>query len=464
MPAWAVKVGLKLAQDPQKGVKWFFIIIMAILAFVLLLSAPFLILFMPFVEQDQKDYYVQAAQEMGGSAGVFLDYREILAVDTVVRNQEFDGVSKNIIIKDYKDKFIYKETVQESYPCGDKKNPGKMCTTSVTYYHVRSIYEVMDLLGFDEEQKEMALNYLQVLYEEDGMNGASPGAVGTGKLSPEVLRYQSKVYEEAVKNGIAEYVPYILAMIEQESHGRLLDVMQSSESLNLPPNTITDPFYSIEVGVRFFAGRIRDARGDVKLALQSYNFGPGFIDYANARGGYSKEVARAYSEMKAKEKGWSRYGDINYVDNVFKYLQTDNSIPVGSEGQKFNVDEVLNIMKSFSHLPYLWGGRNPSDGGFDCSGLIEYAFGKIGISITGTAAVQFTKTIPVNEIDAKPGDLVFFNTQERTDKDFDPRKVTHVGMYIGNGQFFNAQNSGIKTANLSYWKTEYIFLGYRRIP
>ena len=59
------------------------------------------------------------------------------------------------------------------------------------------------------------------------------------------------------------------------------DVMQASESLGLPPNTIEDPERSIKVGIRYFADMLEKAGGDIKLTLQAYNFGGGFIDYAN---------------------------------------------------------------------------------------------------------------------------------------------------------------------------------------
>ncbi|MFE4814578.1 lysozyme family protein [Peribacillus simplex] len=53
--------------------------------------------------------------------------------------------------------------------------------------------------------------------------------------------------------------------------------------------------------------------------MQPYNFDTGFIDYAKARGGYSKEIAQSFSNMMAAKVGWSRYGDINYVDKVLCY-------------------------------------------------------------------------------------------------------------------------------------------------
>ncbi|PAC90319.1 endopeptidase, partial [Bacillus licheniformis] len=70
-----------------------------------------------------------------------------------------------------------------------------------------------------------------------------------------------------------------------------LDVMQSSESMGLPPNTITDPEVSIDVGMKHFKSVLDKAGGDIKLTLQAYNYGGGFIDYVKKNGGkYSKEL------------------------------------------------------------------------------------------------------------------------------------------------------------------------------
>lgn len=128
---------------------------------------------------------------------------------------------------------------------------------------------------------------------------------------------------------------------------------QSSESLGLPPNTITDPATSIDVGVRYFSSLIKESKGDIKLTLQSYNFGNGFIDYALKKGGYSKEVAAAFSSMMAIKLGWSRYGDINYVDNVLRYFKgsLDEAQPVNSYGFVKPVDGSITSPFGVRILP-----------------------------------------------------------------------------------------------------------------
>ncbi|PEC50959.1 endopeptidase [Bacillus sp. AFS077874] len=292
---------------------------------------------------------------------------------------------------------------------------------------------------------------------ESGAPGKGVG--GTAQISAEVLRYKPLIRKYANEYGMSEYVALIMALIQQESGGRQLDVMQSSESIGLPPGAITDPDYSIQVGMKYFSEVMKQAGGDIHLALQAYNFGNGFIQYALDRGGYSKEVASQFSLMMAEKLGWSKYGDVNYVEHVVRYYNSENSdVMVEGDGtQRFDVEEVHSIMKQFLGLPYVWGGRTPASGGFDCSGLLEYAFAQVGINLYGTAESQYNKTIPVLENQIRPGDLVFFSTYKQG--------PSHVGMYIGDGKFINSNGSnGTSYSSVEEWKKNYPFLGFRRIP
>jgi cell wall-associated NlpC family hydrolase len=142
---------------------------------------------------------------------------------------------------------------------------------------------------------------------------------------------------------------------------------------------------------------------------------------------------------------------------VHYYNSGNGSVVVVGDGtQTFNVEEVHNIMKEYLGRPYVWGGRTPAAGGFDCSGLLEYAFAQIGIDMYGTAQSQYNKTKPVPEDQIKPGDFIFFSTYKPG--------ASHVGMYVGNGQFINANSSGgTSYSSVEEWKNLYPFLGFRRI-
>ena len=159
----------------------------------------------------------------------------------------------------------------------------------------------------------------------------SSGSESSESLSEEVLAYTSVIQRYASQYGIPEYVSAIQAIMMQESGGRGTDPMQCSES---PYNTrfphssgsITEPEYSIEVGVETFADCISQAGcstpqdlDKLKLAWQGYNYGNGYIGWALQRGGYTEANALQFSQQQAASHGWSSYGDPQYVPHVMRY-------------------------------------------------------------------------------------------------------------------------------------------------
>ncbi|MDT0109332.1 lysozyme family protein [Listeria booriae] len=275
----------------------------------------------------------------------------------------------------------------------------------------------------------------------------------TQNISPEVLRYKDLFIQYATKYGIREHVNVIMALVMQESGGRYLDVMQSSESIGLPPNSITDPEQSIDVGMKHFKSVLMKAKGDIDLTLQAYNFGGGFIDYVNSgRGGkYTLALAHEFSSYQANKLGWASYGDPLYVPHVRRYIST-NAGATNFEGNfKMIMDEAL----TYQGNPYVWGGSNPNTG-FDCSGLTSWTYRKAGISLPRTAQEQYYASKRIDVGQAKAGDLVFFTGT------YEGKYITHVGIYLGNGQMYNSNSSGIKYDTLTgYWASHLV--GYGRV-
>ncbi|MDN4075510.1 lysozyme family protein [Fictibacillus terranigra] len=68
---------------------------------------------------------------------------------------------------------------------------------------------------------------------------------------------------------------------------------------------------------------MKQAKGDIHIALQAYNMGNGFIGYALERGGYSKEVAIDFSEMMANKNGWARYGASTLSNTSFAIMRAE---------------------------------------------------------------------------------------------------------------------------------------------
>lgn len=151
-------------------------------------------------------------------------------------------------------------------------------------------------------------------------------------VSAEVKAYEPIIQKYAKEHGIGDYVLLIEAVMMQESGGRGTDPMQCSESgfntLYLhAPGSITDPEYSINVGIQTLANSLQIAQCEgpmdmeaIKLALQGYNYGSGYITWAmNKYGKYSKANAIEFSVNAAQRYGWSNYGDKNYVPHVLRY-------------------------------------------------------------------------------------------------------------------------------------------------
>ena len=159
----------------------------------------------------------------------------------------------------------------------------------------------------------------------------SSSSESSESLSAEVLAYTSVIQQYASQYGIPEYVSAIQAIMMQESGGRGTDPMQCSESpyntrFSHSPGSITDPNYSIEVGVQTFADCISQAGcsspqdlDKLKLAWQGYNYGNGYIGWALQRGGYTEANALQFSQQQAASHGWSSYGDPQYVPHVMRY-------------------------------------------------------------------------------------------------------------------------------------------------
>jgi len=116
-------------------------------------------------------------------------------------------------------------------------------------------------------------------------------------------------------------------------------------------------------------------------------------------------------------------------------------------------EKVLKIAKSLTGTPYVYGGNTPA--GFDCSGFVKYVFSNAGVTLTRKSSNDYYNndtTVVENPI---PGDVVFF-------KDTYIQGISHMGIYIGNGQFIHAGNNGVETSKLSYDYWDSKFVAFKR--
>jgi hypothetical protein len=111
---------------------------------------------------------------------------------------------------------------------------------------------------------------------------------------------------------------------------------------------------------------------------------------------------------------------------------------------------ALDVAMRFVGDPYHYGGASPA-AGFDCSGLVQYAYGQVGVQLPRVAADQFLAGTPVPRAQLRPGDVVFFADSTGY--------VHHEGVYVGDGRFLHAPSTGedIHISSLSepYFATQY---------
>jgi peptidoglycan DL-endopeptidase CwlO len=112
-----------------------------------------------------------------------------------------------------------------------------------------------------------------------------------------------------------------------------------------------------------------------------------------------------------------------------------SAAPVAGSGGVNGSDVVAEAQK-FEGTPYVWGGTSPS--GFDCSGLVQYVYGQLGVSLPRTSEEQAEVGTSVASLSAaQPGDLLFFAGSDGT-----AASPGHVGIYVGNGQMIDAPHTG----------------------
>ena len=183
------------------------------------------------------------------------------------------------------------------------------------------------------------LLFLFIVTADDEESGSSSLDFSGLNLSQEVLKHQPTVEKYAKEYGISDYVNYLLAIMQVESGGTgTTDVMQASESLGLPLNSLSVED-SIKQGCKYFSELLKSAEAkgcDINTVVQSYNYGGGFIDYVSSHGKkYTFELAVSFAKDKSggvtvtykneiaiKENGgWRyKYGNMFYVKLVSQYL------------------------------------------------------------------------------------------------------------------------------------------------
>ena len=120
-------------------------------------------------------------------------------------------------------------------------------------------------------------------------------------------------------------------------------------------------------------------------------------------------------------------------------------------GTNYLREALVKTARDFLGVPYLWGGAS-LETGFDCSGLTMTVYQLNGLNLPRHSRTQYDAGKPVSINQLQKGDLVFFALHGK-------RKVSHVGIYIGDGKFIHAPSHGKKIC-VEYLSTPFFAKGF----
>lgn len=158
------------------------------------------------------------------------------------------------------------------------------------------------------------------------------------------------------------------------------------------------------------------------------------------------QVAEVVKQPDAKTEAGNQPKQVASTNSTKQQTQVSRSSSTDSS-------MLIRNAMSLQGIPYVFGGTSRS--GFDCSGYTQYVFKGSGVNLPRTSYDQYGVGSAVSRDQLQPGDLVFFSTYAKG--------ASHVGIYVGGGNFMHASNSGVRTTSLSdsYYASRYV--GAKRV-
>ena len=234
---------------------------------------------------------------------------------------------------------------------------------------------------------------LASLYSQDG-GGATGFAVSPGQLKAQLSSARSRLSASHAQLGAARAHARKLARSEQR-------FLRAANTARLLSNRLDAHKRAVQLGVRRHAADARVTQLQQRLDAATTQLG------------------RYRSEANGSA----------FATNAPAFLSSNLFSGGGSSAAPYS--GVVSIAMQYLGIPYKWGGASPATG-FDCSGLVQYVYAQVGISLPHYTVSQwnFPGAVAVSKNQLQPGDLVFFNG------------LDHVGIYIGFGDFIDAPHTG----------------------
>jgi hypothetical protein len=204
-----------------------------------------------------------------------------------------------------------------------------------------------------------------------------------------------------------------------------------------PPIPLPSIHYTIQVGA--FSNMDNAVRFTEKLRNQDVNA----YHFLHHSGLYKVRFGNFFSRESAVERAKALYS---------KGIIHDFYIVAPKQYPRDNLkDKIIRTADSFIGVPYRWGGESAEEG-FDCSGFTMTVYQLNGLELPRSSRAQWRAGSFVNREELEKGNLVFFHTTAS-------RRISHVGIYDGNGQFIHAPGKGKRvrrsSLNSRYYKAHY---------
>lgn len=235
-------------------------------------------------------------------------------------------------------------------------------------------------------------------------------------------------------------------ILTQLSHGTTVEVLTSVEngwyqiSVNGTKGYVSGDYLVVnEAEAASLPVEAEPVYVQVTTSVLNVRSGPG-TSYDKVGSVRSGQILKATAE-----NGWYK------IDSGYISAEYVKEVDASAASQSGKGQEIANYALQFVGYPYVYGGRSPK--GFDCSGLTYYVYAQFGYSINRTASNQLSNGYAVEKSQLQPGDLVMFRQNGST------KPASHVGIYIGNGQYVHASTPGVGVI-ISDLNDPYISSGY----
>ncbi|MGO0881880.1 C40 family peptidase [Clostridioides difficile] len=301
--------------------------------------------------------------------------------------------------------------------------------------YVHENYVSINSLGNSNESNDASVKSTKVVTAK-GLNFRTGPSTGSSKIS--TLGYGTEVgyisesngWSKISSNGRIGYVSskYLGTNLSDSSNG---NSGNSSSDLVKDTKVVTAKSLNLRTG---------PGTGHSKVATLSYGTEVGSI---------------------SENGGWTK---VNHDDQTgyvsSQYLAEKGSVDTSAPSDSTNspsqgADSVISFAKTLLGKPYVWGAEGPNS--FDCSGFTQYVMKKsAGVSIPRVSRDQSKYGAYVNRGDLRSGDLIFFDTEGSNNG-----SVSHVGIYMGNGEMIHASSGSskkvtISNINSSYYSSRYV--------